>query len=93
LRYSTSFTAQLEGTQFGQDGLNVQTGSAHCFAQVTEAGGAASWTGNFPTSLGGTSVMIGGKAAYLSFVSPGQIDLPVPNLRDWRGAGIGWQGV
>jgi uncharacterized protein (TIGR03437 family) len=44
------------------------------------AGGTASWTGNFPDSLGGTSVTIGGKAAYLSFVSPGQIDLQVPNV-------------
>ncbi len=40
----------------------------------------ASWTGNFPVSLAGTSVTIGGKTAYLSFVSPGQIDLQVPNV-------------
>src|SRR6204780_5797743 len=46
----------------------------------TNLAGNASWTGNFPTSLGGTSVTIGGKAAYLSFVSPGQIDLQVPNV-------------
>ena len=39
----------------------------------------AVWTGNFPISLGGTSVKIDGKAAYLSYVSPGQIDLQVPN--------------
>jgi uncharacterized protein (TIGR03437 family) len=44
------------------------------------ASGTASWTGNFPVSLGGTSVTIGGKAAYLSFVGPGQIDLQVPNV-------------
>lgn len=43
------------------------------------ASGTATWTGNFPTSLGGTSVTINGKAAYLSFVSPGQINLQVPN--------------
>jgi uncharacterized protein (TIGR03437 family) len=41
--------------------------------------GVAYWTGNFPTSLGGTSVTIDGKPAYLTFVSPGQIDLQVPN--------------
>jgi hypothetical protein len=29
-----------------------------------------SWSGNFPTSLGGVSVQINGKAAYLSYVSP-----------------------
>ena len=44
------------------------------------AGGTANWTGNFPVSLGGTTVTIGGAAAYLSFVSPGQINLQVPNL-------------
>jgi uncharacterized protein (TIGR03437 family) len=43
------------------------------------ASGTATWTGDFPTSLGGTSVTIDGKAAYLYFVSPGQIDLQVPN--------------
>ncbi len=44
------------------------------------ASGTTTWTGNFPTSLGGTSVTIGGNAAYLSFVSPGQINLQVPNV-------------
>jgi uncharacterized protein (TIGR03437 family) len=39
----------------------------------------ATWMGDFPTSLAGTSVTIDGKPAYLSFVSPGQIDLQVPN--------------
>jgi len=39
----------------------------------------ATWTGNFPTTLGGTSVTIDGKAAYLSFTSYGQINLQAPN--------------
>ena len=43
------------------------------------AGGTATWTGNFPISLAGTSVTIDGKPAYLSFVSPLQINLQVPN--------------
>jgi len=43
------------------------------------ANGTALWTGNFPTSLGGTSVTIDGKPAYLSYVSPGQINLQVPD--------------
>ena len=43
------------------------------------ASGTATWAGNFPTSLGGTSVTINGKAAYLSFVSPGQINLQAPD--------------
>jgi uncharacterized protein (TIGR03437 family) len=45
----------------------------------TLAASAATWNGDFPTSLGGTSVTINGKAAYLSFVSPTQINLQAPN--------------
>ena len=43
------------------------------------ASAAATWTGNFPTSLGGTSVTINGKSAYLWLVSPGQINLQAPS--------------
>jgi len=43
------------------------------------ASAAVSWDGNFPITLGGTSVTIDGKDAYLSYVSPGQIDAQVPN--------------
>jgi len=43
------------------------------------AGSTVVWNGDFPISLGGTSVTINGKAAYLSFVSPTQINLQVPN--------------
>jgi uncharacterized protein (TIGR03437 family) len=43
------------------------------------AGVPATWTGNFPTSLGGTSVTIDGKQAYLWYVSPAQINLQVPD--------------
>jgi uncharacterized protein (TIGR03437 family) len=39
----------------------------------------ATWNGDFPQSLGGTSVSIDGLPAYLWFVSPGQINLQVPN--------------
>jgi len=39
----------------------------------------ATWTGNFPTSLGNTTVTIDGKAAYLWFVSAGQINLQAPD--------------
>jgi uncharacterized protein (TIGR03437 family) len=42
------------------------------------AGAAASWTGSFPTSLAGTSVTIDGKPAYLSYVSPTQINVQAP---------------
>src|SRR5580658_417332 len=43
------------------------------------AAGTAVWQGDFPTSLGGTSVEINGKAAYLSFVSPTQLNLQAPD--------------
>lgn len=37
------------------------------------------WNGDFPTSLGGTSVTIDGKPAYLWSVSPTQINLQAPD--------------
>jgi len=37
------------------------------------------WTGNYPISLGGTSVTINGKSAYLWLVSPTQINFQAPN--------------
>jgi uncharacterized protein (TIGR03437 family) len=43
------------------------------------ASSTAAWNGNFPTSLGGTSVTINGKLAYLSYVSPTQINLQAPS--------------
>jgi uncharacterized protein (TIGR03437 family) len=43
------------------------------------AASTATWSGNFPMSLGGPSVTIDGKPAYLSFVSPTQINLQAPN--------------
>jgi uncharacterized protein (TIGR03437 family) len=37
------------------------------------------WNGNFPTQLGGTSVTIDGFAAYLYYVSAGQVNVQVPD--------------
>jgi uncharacterized protein (TIGR03437 family) len=34
---------------------------------------------NAPTSLDGTSVSIGGKAAYVAFINPGQVNVQVPS--------------
>jgi uncharacterized protein (TIGR03437 family) len=34
---------------------------------------------NAPTSLDGVSVTVGGKAAYLSFISPGQVNVLIPD--------------
>jgi uncharacterized protein (TIGR03437 family) len=43
------------------------------------ASGTAIWNGDFSTSLGGTSVEIDGKAAYIEYVSPDQINLQAPD--------------
>lgn len=37
------------------------------------------WKGDFPVSLGGVSVTVDGKPAYLWFVSPTQINLQIPD--------------
>ncbi len=37
------------------------------------------WNGNFPTSLGGASVTVDSKLAYLWFVSSGQINFQAPD--------------
>ena len=52
---------------------------------VNLATGSETWNGDFPTSLGGTTVAIDGKLAYLWYVSPYQINAQVPD--EWvRGA-------
>lgn len=43
------------------------------------ANSIVTWNGNFPTSLGGTSVTINGKPAFLWYVSPAQINLQAPD--------------
>jgi uncharacterized protein (TIGR03437 family) len=40
---------------------------------------ALTWNGDFPTNLGGTTVTINSKPAYLWFVSPSQINLQAPD--------------
>ena len=43
------------------------------------ATGTAVWAGNFPISLNGTSVTVDGRNAFLSYVSPGQVNFQVPD--------------
>ena len=43
------------------------------------AGSATTWNGDFPTTLGGTSVTIDNKPAYLWYVSPTLINLQAPD--------------
>jgi uncharacterized protein (TIGR03437 family) len=43
------------------------------------AAAPTTWNGDFPTSLGDTSVTIDGRAAFLWYVSPSQINLQAPD--------------
>jgi uncharacterized protein (TIGR03437 family) len=43
------------------------------------ASGTTVWNGDFPTNLGGVNVSIDNKPAYIWFVSPGQINVQVPD--------------
>jgi uncharacterized protein (TIGR03437 family) len=57
----------------------IQPGELVSIFGTNLAGETANWHGNFPTSLGGTSVEINGKAAFLIYVSPSQINLQAPD--------------
>ena len=57
----------------------IQAGEWVSMYGANLAGSTASWNGDFPVALDGTSVTVNGKSAYLSFVSPGQINFQAPN--------------
>ena len=57
----------------------VQPGSWISIFGANLAPAVAIWNGDFPTSLGGTTVTIDNKAAYLWYVSPTQINLQAPD--------------
>jgi len=57
----------------------VQPGSWISIFGANLAGGTATWNGDFPTTLAGTSVSIDNRSAYLWYVSPNQINLQVPD--------------
>jgi uncharacterized protein (TIGR03437 family) len=57
----------------------IQAGMWTSIYGTNLAPGDATWTGNFPTSLGGVTVSVNNKPAYLWFVSPGQINFQAPN--------------
>jgi sugar lactone lactonase YvrE len=57
----------------------IQPGSWISIYGSNLASGIATWNGNFPTSLGGTTVTINNKPAYLWYVSPSQINLQAPD--------------
>jgi uncharacterized protein (TIGR03437 family) len=57
----------------------IQPGSWISIFGNSLAAGTATWNNDFPTKLGGTSVTIDGKPAYLWYVSPTQINLQAPD--------------
>jgi uncharacterized protein (TIGR03437 family) len=63
----------------GSSASMIESGSWVSIYGTNLAGCTASWNGNFPTSLGGTSVSLDSKPGYLWFVSPGQINVQPPD--------------
>jgi uncharacterized protein (TIGR03437 family) len=57
----------------------VQTGEWISIYGDNLGTGTFNWNGDFPQSLGGTSVKIDGKPGYLSYVSSTQINVQVPD--------------
>ena len=57
----------------------IQSGEWISIYGTNLASATAVWKGEFPTTLGGTSVTINGKQAFLWYVSAGQINLQTPN--------------
>src|ERR1019366_6072554 len=57
----------------------IQPGSWASIYGIDLASATTLWNNDFPTSLGGTSVTIDNKPAYLWVVSPTQINLQVPD--------------
>jgi len=47
-------------------------------SNLSGTGAPATWNGDFPLTLGSTSVTVNGKSAYLWYVSPTQINLQAP---------------
>jgi uncharacterized protein (TIGR03437 family) len=58
---------------------SIQPGSWVSIYGSNLARATTQWSGDFPVSLGGTSVTINSKPAFLWFVSPTQINLQVPD--------------
>jgi uncharacterized protein (TIGR03437 family) len=64
---------------FYGSGTSIEAGSWVSIFGNNLAGGTFLWNEDFPTSLGGTTVTVDGKPAYLMFVSPGQINIQAPD--------------
>jgi uncharacterized protein (TIGR03437 family) len=57
----------------------IQSGSWISIFGSNLSTAVALWDGSFPTALGGTSVTINNKPAYLWYVSPGQLNVQAPD--------------
>lgn len=57
----------------------IQAGSWINIYGSNLATGVANWNGDFPTSLNGTTVTINNKSAFISYVSPLQINVQAPD--------------
>jgi len=57
----------------------IQPGSWVDIYGTNLASGTATWNGDFPASLGGASVTVNNKPAYLSYASPTQINIQAPD--------------
>ena len=57
----------------------IQPGSWVDIYGTNLANGTVTWNGDFPLSLGGTSVMVNNKPAYLSYASPTQVNIQAPD--------------
>jgi uncharacterized protein (TIGR03437 family) len=62
----------------GSTSTTIEPGEWVSIYGTNLASGTTVWAGDFPTSLGGASVTINGRLAYLSYVSPTQINLQAP---------------
>ena len=80
-----SFNAPIEaGSWVTIQGSNL-TSAANCDAVNNPQPGCRTWTGDdfangTPTSLDGVSVSIGGKPAYVYYISPTQINVQAPDI-------------
>jgi uncharacterized protein (TIGR03437 family) len=81
VRVLTPVPAILSGgiVPSGSSATTIEPGSWVSIYGTNLAACTTFWNGNFPTSLGGTSVTIDSKPAYLWFVSPTQINLQAPD--------------
>jgi uncharacterized protein (TIGR03437 family) len=68
-----AFPAIAPGTWVEIYGVNLATTLSQTWAGTDFNGNQA------PTALGGTTVTIGGKAAFIDFVSPGQVNVQMPS--------------